>query len=201
LRHRRPLLVHRGLPAGASRQPGRHLPRGEGAARDRRRVRDPDLLLRPVSRDGPGGADARARLHGATGAARLGACRPRPRHRSLDLGAGAEVGPALQLLPPARLPAAAARPGPPPPARGGADAAGRAVSHLRGDRRPVLAVTAMPGNQLRSAILDTRSIRACVPGLRVVWGGYFPTLHADVVLRSDLVDAVVRGQGEETFVE
>ncbi|PYQ52518.1 MAG: B12-binding domain-containing radical SAM protein [Acidobacteria bacterium] len=83
----------------------------------------------------------------------------------------------------------------------GADAAGRAVSHLRGDRRPVLAVTAMPGNQLRSAILDTRSIRACVPGLRVVWGGYFPTLHADVVLRSDLVDAVVRGQGEETFVE
>ena len=82
----------------------------------------------------------------------------------------------------------------------GADAPARAVACLPGDRRPVLAVTAMPGNQLRNAILDTRSIRARVPGLRVVWGGYFPTLHTDVTLRSDLVDAVVRGQGEQTFV-
>jgi radical SAM superfamily enzyme YgiQ (UPF0313 family) len=59
----------------------------------------------------------------------------------------------------------------------------------------------MPGHQLRNAILDTAWIRARVPGVRVAWGGYFPTLHTEVVLRSDLVDAVVRGQGEETFVE
>lgn len=71
----------------------------------------------------------------------------------------------------------------------------------RGPGRPVLAVTAMPGNQLRGAILDTRYVRERVDGLAVVWGGYFPSLHTDVVLRSDLVDAVVRGQGEETFVE
>jgi hypothetical protein len=72
---------------------------------------------------------------------------------------------------------------------------------LRGPGRPVLAVSAMPGNQLRNAILDTRWLRERVPGLAVVWGGYFPSLHTDVVLRSELVDAVVRGQGEETFVD
>jgi radical SAM superfamily enzyme YgiQ (UPF0313 family) len=72
---------------------------------------------------------------------------------------------------------------------------------LRGPGRRVLAVSAMPGNQLRNAILDTRLLREQVPGLAVVWGGYFPSLHTDVVLRSALVDAVVRGQGEQTFAE
>jgi anaerobic magnesium-protoporphyrin IX monomethyl ester cyclase len=71
----------------------------------------------------------------------------------------------------------------------------------RGPGAPVLAVTAMPGNQLRNAIVDTGAIRARVPSARVVWGGYFPSLHTEVCLRSPLVDAVVRGQGEETFVE
>lgn len=72
---------------------------------------------------------------------------------------------------------------------------------LAGPGRPLLAVSAMPGNQLRNAILDTRWLRERVPDLAVVWGGYFPSLHTDVVLRSDLVDAVVRGQGEQTFVD
>ena len=76
-----------------------------------------------------------------------------------------------------------------------------AVERLRrGPGRPVLAVTAMPGNQLKHAIEETRFVRERVPDVKVVWGGYFPSLHTDVVLRSDLVDAVVRGQGEETFV-
>lgn len=84
----------------------------------------------------------------------------------------------------------------------GAHAAARAVDALRaGPGRPVLAVTVMPGNQLRNAVLDTRYVRERLPGVRVVWGGYFPTLHSETALRSDLVDAVVRGQGEETFVE
>ena len=84
----------------------------------------------------------------------------------------------------------------------GAGARARAVERLAGGAGPpVLAVTVMPGNQLRNAILDTEWIRARVPGVRVVWGGYFPSLHAEVVLRSPLVDAVVRGQGESTFVE
>ena len=81
-------------------------------------------------------------------------------------------------------------------------ARGRARALLEaGPGRPVLAVTAMPGNQLANAIHDTQALRSQIPGLAVVWGGYFPSLHTQVVLRSDLVDAVVRGQGEEGFVE
>jgi anaerobic magnesium-protoporphyrin IX monomethyl ester cyclase len=84
----------------------------------------------------------------------------------------------------------------------GGDAVDRAVALLGGGSGPpVLAVTAMPGNQLRNAILDTAAVRRRVPGVEVVWGGYFPTLHTDVILRSALVDVVVRGQGEETLVE
>lgn len=84
----------------------------------------------------------------------------------------------------------------------GAAAVERVVGTLRGGPgRPVLAVTVMPGNQLRNAVLDVGAIRAEVPEVAVVWGGYFPSLHTDVVLRSGLVDAVVRGQGEETFAE
>jgi pyruvate-formate lyase-activating enzyme len=77
----------------------------------------------------------------------------------------------------------------------------RALELLCRGPRPVLAVTAMPGNQLKNAIIDTRWLRERVPGLAVIWGGYFPSLHTDVILQSDLVDAVARGQGEETFVE
>ena len=78
----------------------------------------------------------------------------------------------------------------------------RALELRRGGRgRPVLAVTVMPGHQLRNAVLQTRWLRERLPGLAVVWGGYFPTLHTDTVLRSAMVDAVVRGQGERTFVE
>ncbi|HEX6738056.1 MAG TPA: B12-binding domain-containing radical SAM protein, partial [Vicinamibacteria bacterium] len=81
-------------------------------------------------------------------------------------------------------------------------APGRARALLEaGPGRPVLAVTAMPGNQLAHAIRDTRFLRDQVPGLAVVWGGYFPSLHTDVVLRSDMVDAVVRGQGEQTLLD
>jgi anaerobic magnesium-protoporphyrin IX monomethyl ester cyclase len=83
----------------------------------------------------------------------------------------------------------------------GAEARSRAAELLsRSPGRPVLGVTVMPGNQLRNAILDTAWLRERVPGLEVVWGGYFPSLHTSVVLRSPLVDAVVRGQGEETLV-
>jgi len=34
-----------------------------------------------------------------------------------------------------------------------------------------------------------------------VWGGYFPSLYTDSCLNARYVDFVVRGQGEETFVE
>lgn len=64
----------------------------------------------------------------------------------------------------------------------------------------LLAVTVMPGPQLRQAVPVCKAVRAARPGLPIVWGGYFPSHHADTVLAAPYVDFVVRGQGEAAFV-
>jgi len=60
----------------------------------------------------------------------------------------------------------------------------------------VLAVTVMPGPQLAAALPHCRALKRDHPSLQVVWGGYFPTQHAETVLRDPAVDFVVRGHGE-----
>jgi anaerobic magnesium-protoporphyrin IX monomethyl ester cyclase len=62
-------------------------------------------------------------------------------------------------------------------------------------------VTVMPGPQLAEAITVTRDLKARFPNLVVVWGGYFPSLHSQIVLDSGLVDHVIRGPGEIPFLE
>jgi anaerobic magnesium-protoporphyrin IX monomethyl ester cyclase len=66
---------------------------------------------------------------------------------------------------------------------------------------PILAVTVMPGRQLRDAVALCRSLKARYPHLTIIWGGYFPTQHWEACLRSDYVDYVVRGHGEVVFLE
>lgn len=65
--------------------------------------------------------------------------------------------------------------------------------------RPLLAMTVMPGPQLRQAVPLCRELKRRHPRLTLVWGGYFPTQHWDVCLRGGLVDYVVRGHGEHVF--
>lgn len=65
----------------------------------------------------------------------------------------------------------------------------------------ILGVTVMPGPQLQQAVPVCRRLKAEFPHLTIVWGGYFPSLYPDAVLRADSVDFAVRGQGEETFTE
>ena len=62
----------------------------------------------------------------------------------------------------------------------------------------VLLVTVMPGPQLRAATPICRRLKARHRGLRIVWGGYFPTVHAEACARDAGVDWVVIGQGEQT---
>ncbi len=66
--------------------------------------------------------------------------------------------------------------------------------------RRLLACTVMPGPQLRQAVSLCQQLRTRFADLIVVWGGYFPTQHWDVILDSGLVDFVVRGHGETTFL-
>lgn len=63
----------------------------------------------------------------------------------------------------------------------------------------VLGVTVMPGPQLSEAVPTCRELKARFPALTIVWGGYFPTQHYDVCLKSGYVDYVVRGHGEVVF--
>jgi anaerobic magnesium-protoporphyrin IX monomethyl ester cyclase len=65
----------------------------------------------------------------------------------------------------------------------------------------LLAVTVMPGPQLSQAVAVCRRVRIALPHVPIVWGGYFPTQHADVVLRAEFVDYVIRGQGERPLLD
>jgi radical SAM superfamily enzyme YgiQ (UPF0313 family) len=65
----------------------------------------------------------------------------------------------------------------------------------------VLMVTVMPGPQLRAAVVACRRLKARHPGLRIVWGGYFPSVHTAACVQDPAVDAVVVGQGESTAPE
>jgi anaerobic magnesium-protoporphyrin IX monomethyl ester cyclase len=62
-----------------------------------------------------------------------------------------------------------------------------------------IGVTVMPGPQLRESILLSRMVRDRYPAVKIVWGGYFPTLHTNVVLQSPYVDFVIRDQGDYSF--
>lgn len=75
------------------------------------------------------------------------------------------------------------------------------VIREQGGERPILALTVMPGPQLQQAVPLCQELKRRHPHLTVVWGGYFPTQHWDVALRSDFVDYVVRGHGEMVFLQ
>lgn len=60
----------------------------------------------------------------------------------------------------------------------------------------VLFVTVMPGPQLRVAVPVCRALKARHPGLRIYWGGYFPSVHTDACMADPCVDGVVIGPGE-----
>jgi radical SAM superfamily enzyme YgiQ (UPF0313 family) len=64
-----------------------------------------------------------------------------------------------------------------------------------------LGVTVMPGPQLVEAITVTQQVKSQFPNLVVIWGGYFPSLHAETVLKAGFVDHVIRGPGEYAFFE
>ena len=59
----------------------------------------------------------------------------------------------------------------------------------------------MPGPQLNHAVPDAQRLKAALPDVPIVWGGYFPSAHADTVLKENYVDYCIHSQGEQTFLE
>jgi anaerobic magnesium-protoporphyrin IX monomethyl ester cyclase len=64
-----------------------------------------------------------------------------------------------------------------------------------------VAVTVMPGPQLKAAVSGCRQLKRMLPHAPIIWGGYFPSQHAAACLSESTVDICVRGQGESTLVE
>lgn len=81
----------------------------------------------------------------------------------------------------------------------GTDPAQAIIERAQATGAKLLAVTVMPGPQLRQAVPVCKQVKAALPDLTILWGGYFPTQHADVILRSDFVDYIIQGQGEAPF--
>ena len=65
----------------------------------------------------------------------------------------------------------------------------------------LLAVSVMPGPQLTQAVAVCKRVRETLPHVPIVWGGYFPTQHAETVLRAPYVDFVIRSQGEQALLQ
>src|SRR5215510_8557650 len=63
-----------------------------------------------------------------------------------------------------------------------------------------LGITVMPGPQLAEAIRLSQEVKAHCPDVSITWGGYFASLHTDTVLKSGIVDYVIRGEGDVAFV-
>ncbi|MDB5393593.1 MAG: B12-binding radical protein [Rhodospirillales bacterium] len=63
----------------------------------------------------------------------------------------------------------------------------------------ILCMTVMPGPQLSDAVPICKALKGEFPGLVIVWGGYFPTLHGPVVMKERYVDFVFRGHSELAF--
>jgi len=82
-----------------------------------------------------------------------------------------------------------------------ADAVGAILAIEEKVRISAIAVTVMPGPQLRAAVLACRQLKRMLPSVPIVWGGYFPSQHADACLSEATVDICVSGQGEQTFLE
>ncbi len=65
----------------------------------------------------------------------------------------------------------------------------------------ILAITAMPGPQITEAAPLSKALKEQFPDLTIIWGGYFPTLHPEPVLKSGYVDYAFRGHSELSFLK
>ncbi|MFQ5454075.1 MAG: B12-binding domain-containing radical SAM protein, partial [Candidatus Zixiibacteriota bacterium] len=64
-----------------------------------------------------------------------------------------------------------------------------------------IGISSMSGTQLSEAICFAKEIRKAAPDSIMIWGGVHPTFYPEQTIKSDLVDYIVRGEGEITLVE
>jgi anaerobic magnesium-protoporphyrin IX monomethyl ester cyclase len=72
-------------------------------------------------------------------------------------------------------------------------------AYVEGHEIKYFACTVMPGPQLKQAIPYSKKIRAHYPGVKIIWGGYFPSNQPATVLASGYVDYIVNGMADMCF--
>lgn len=82
-----------------------------------------------------------------------------------------------------------------------ADPVARIVQIARERGAMAIGVTVMPGPQLQHAVADSRRLKRELPDVPIIWGGYFPSQHADVVLSDESIDFCIVGQGERSTLQ
>jgi anaerobic magnesium-protoporphyrin IX monomethyl ester cyclase len=79
------------------------------------------------------------------------------------------------------------------------DPSEKILSYLSEGNFSYFGCTSMPGPQLKQSIPISKKIRQQFPGIKIIWGGYFPSNQFTVVLNSGYVDFVINGPGDKTF--
>lgn len=72
-------------------------------------------------------------------------------------------------------------------------------NYLKNSDVSFFACTVMPGPQLKQAIPISKKIRELYPNIKIIWGGYFPSNHPNIILSSGYVDFIVNGMGDICF--
>ena len=62
-------------------------------------------------------------------------------------------------------------------------------------------ITTMTGMQILFALHLAKLIRNISKNIPIIWGGVHPTLLPEQTIKNEFVDIIVRGEGEETFLE
>jgi len=73
------------------------------------------------------------------------------------------------------------------------------VEYFKTGKYKFFAVTVMPGPALKQAIPFSEYIKKLFPATCIIWGGYFPSNHPEVCLKSGYVDYIVNGPGDKAF--
>jgi len=75
----------------------------------------------------------------------------------------------------------------------------RIASYLRTGDFGYIGFTVMPGPQMKESIPLAKRIKQEFPSAIIIWGGYFPSNHYQIVLNSGYVDFVINGPGDNAF--
>lgn len=79
------------------------------------------------------------------------------------------------------------------------DPAEKIFTYLASGQFKYFGCTCMPGPQLKQAVPISKKIRQVYPGIKIIWGGYFPSNQPKTVLTSGYVDFVINGPGDKCF--